>query len=389
MQQKIRQQNFLFKTYIIIFNQFNQNSSQKNIFWINLLLIQSIINYILQKIKNYTTIKTSLLIQQNCQKHQRLIKNIKIIINSSNQKTQIIFIKNKKLHNNKNIFVNSIKLNKFQLKKLLINQQQNHLIKKQMIQQIKQFRRYEDFIKSEEFLHTNLDIDITSQHIYEEGALILGQALEKYTDLQFLKLNLCCCYIGCKGASGLVSYLSKCTNLSNLNLNLSGSRFESEGLLDLGLALENITNLSILDLNIGYNFFDDKGIQELALCLSNCKNLKNLNLKMDNSLGSFIRPDKMGFCLAKCPKLQILALRIQNDAAKINFQFLKIIIKFIQNLLFYFMIFFLLLIEKQQIQLMRLRVDSVKIRRRLNIKLLKTKKLVLKQIDFLENRMFF
>ncbi|KAL4485015.1 hypothetical protein ABPG74_020192 [Tetrahymena malaccensis] len=197
-----------------------------------------------------------------------------------------------------------------------------------MTQQVKQFSYFQDFINSEEFFHTYLDINFTKQYTYDEGALLLGQALEKYSDLKVLNLNLNCCYIGSYGLSRLINNLTKCTKLWNLKFDLRGNHFKSDGLLDLGIGLENITHLQILDLNIGYNSFDQQGVNALIESLSKCKNLWKFTLEIKKHFGCLLSPLKLAIGLSKFPELKILVLNIQcysnpRIAMKLNIKLFK------------------------------------------------------------------
>ncbi|CAM4746127.1 unnamed protein product [Rotaria magnacalcarata] len=121
-------------------------------------------------------------------------------------------------------------------------------------------------------------LHLNSNHIEEEGAQYLGDALKKNTTLTTLELKWN--EMGPREAYNLARALRKNATLTTLDL--CGNNLKDEGMQHLGDALRK--NATLTTLNLQANQIRAAGIQHLANGLRNNKKLATLDLK-SNSIG--------------------------------------------------------------------------------------------------------
>ncbi|KAL4505770.1 hypothetical protein ABPG73_004655 [Tetrahymena malaccensis] len=200
--------------------------------------------------------------------------------------------------------------------------------------QIKQFRNFESFIKSNQTDLTQIELFFADQNLNQEtffqfssqlalctqarhlllflksfenlgdqGAIEFGKALSQLQKLTYLKLIFYRINIGSQGFQSISAGLSNCTQLEYLSINFSQNQIGDEGAQAIGLAFTKCINITDLSFFFNKNNIGDKGISAIAQGMSNCIRVKTLCLSSQENRISEDGYHILNQSIANLPKL--------------------------------------------------------------------------------------
>ncbi|KAL4499425.1 hypothetical protein ABPG73_008975 [Tetrahymena malaccensis] len=138
-----------------------------------------------------------------------------------------------------------------------------------------------DILENCQYL-TDLDLELSKTFINDEGAINIANALMLGQNIVKLNIDLSNNNIQDEGAQSIIDTFINCLNITEFSLKLMENNIKSEGAKIIAKALETCDKITKLNLNLENNEIDDKGFSDLTSILLKYKNISSLNLNLKN-----------------------------------------------------------------------------------------------------------